>query len=431
MHKQLITAIQHSENAFKYWKNISFQERQKLFPNLATHLKLNKDRFAKIITDEMHKPITQSRAEIEKSALMTNFYAHAENVLAPQKIEVGLSISEVHYQPLGIVLGVMPWNFPFWQTLRFAVPTILAGNVVILKHASICYESGDAIEKLFLDAGFPEAVFQHLKISHDEVEEVINDSLIKGVSLTGSEVAGSKVASLAGKNIKKSILELGGNDAFIVLEDADWVSAAKDGALSRLQNCGQTCVAAKRFIVHEKIYDDFLAEFIREYQKFEVGNPFDEATKLGSMAREDLADELEKQYQMAIAHGAEIILPLERLDEISFRPGLLKMNEGNPVLDEELFGPLGMILKAKNDEEILQIANNTKFGLANSVWTKNKERALFFAKNLESGTVSINQLTKSDPRLPFGGTKKSGYGVELSLQALKEFTIAKTYIGNI
>lgn len=427
----LITTIERSENAFKDWRKYSFVERQKLLLELAKHLKLNVEKFGKIITKEMHKPITQSKAEIEKSALMTEFYAYSENVLAPQKIEMGLSLSEVHYQPLGIILGVMPWNFPFWQTLRFAVPTILAGNVVVLKHASICHESGDAVEQLFLDAGFPEGVFQHLKISHDEVEELIKHPSIKGVSLTGSEGAGSKVASLAGKNIKKSILELGGNDAFIVLEDADWIAAAKDGALSRLQNCGQTCVAAKRFIVHEKIYDQFLTEFIGEYQKFKIGDPFDETTQLGSMAREDLANELEKQYHKAIEHGAEIILPLERLSEVSFLPGLLKMNEGNPILDEELFGPLGMILKGKNDEEILQIANNTRFGLANSVWTQDKKKALFFAENLESGTVSINQLTKSDPRLPFGGTKSSGYGVELSLQALKEFTITKTWIGNI
>lgn len=418
-----------ADQAFQEWKKVLFEEKQKLIAKAAEIFKNKAEVFGELITDEMNKPISQAISEVEKSALMMNYYADAENILSPEKIESEYKISEIHYVPKGVILGVMPWNFPFWQVLRFATPAILAGNTVVLKHASICFGSGNAIEKVFIEAGFPEGIFQNLEVGHGEVKEILEHKTIKGVSLTGSEKAGAEVAATAGKNIKKSLLELGGSDAFIVLEDADLDEAAKVGALARLQNCGQTCVAAKRFIIQREVEFDFLPKFIEEYKKFVPADPKLKETKLGGMARPDLADDLEKQYQKALDNGAEVIIPLERISDNEFIPGLIRVEEGNPVLQEELFGPLGMVMIAHNDQEALEIANNIPFGLSNSVWTKNEERQQFFIDNLESGTVNINRMTSSDPRFPFGGTKSSGYGTELSLLALKEFVTAKTILG--
>ncbi|WBV54641.1 aldehyde dehydrogenase family protein [Chryseobacterium gambrini] len=419
-----------ADKAFSEWKKVPFEDKQKLIAKAAEILKNNSEKFGTIITQEMNKPISESIAEVEKCASMMNYYADAENILKPEKIESEFSYSEVHYVPKGVILGVMPWNFPFWQVLRFAVPAILAGNTVVLKHASICFGSGNAIEEVLLEVGFPEGIFQNLEVSHKEVKGILEHDAVKGVSLTGSGKAGGEVASIAGLNIKKSLLELGGSDAFIVLDDGDLDEAAKAGVKSRLQNCGQTCTAAKRFIIDEKIEDAFLPIFIEEYKKYEVGDPMDKETKIAGMARPDLADELEKQFQKALEHGAEIILPLERISENEFRPGLIRVQEGNPILQEELFGPLGMVMIAKNDEEALKMANDIPFGLSNSVWTKDQSRQLFFIENLESGTVNINRMTSSDPRFPFGGSKASGYGTELSLLALREFVTARTVVGN-
>ncbi|MGO4707591.1 aldehyde dehydrogenase family protein [Chryseobacterium sp. 2TAF14] len=418
-----------ADQAFQEWKKVPFEEKQKLIAKAAEILKSQSETFGEIITNEMNKPISQAISEVEKCALMMNYYAEAENILRPEKIESEYKISEIHYVPKGVILGVMPWNFPFWQVLRFATPAILAGNTVVLKHASICFGSGNAIEKVFIEAGFPEGVFQNLEVGHGEVKEILEHKTIKGVSLTGSEKAGAEVAATAGKNIKKSLLELGGSDAFIVLDDADLDEAAKVGALARLQNCGQTCVAAKRFIIQRDIEFDFLPKFIEEYKKYIPADPKLKTTKLSGMARPDLADDLEKQYKKALDHGAEAIIPLERISENEFNPGLIRVEEGNPILQEELFGPLGMIMIAKDDDDALEIANHIPFGLSNAVWTKNEERQQFFIDNLESGTVNINRMTSSDPRFPFGGTKSSGYGTELSLLALKEFVTAKTVLG--
>ncbi|MCQ4141704.1 aldehyde dehydrogenase family protein [Chryseobacterium sp. EO14] len=419
-----------ADKAFSEWRKVPFEDRQKLIAKAAEILKNNSEKFGTIITQEMNKPISESVAEVEKCALMMNYYADAENILKPEKIDSEFSYSEVHYVPKGVILGVMPWNFPFWQVLRFAVPAILAGNTVVLKHASICFGSGNAIEEVLLEAGFPEGIFQNLEVSHKEVKGILEHDAVKGVSLTGSGKAGGEVASIAGLNIKKSLLELGGSDAFIVLDHGDLDEAAKAGVKSRLQNCGQTCTAAKRFIIDEKIEDAFLPIFIEEYKKYEVGDPMDKETKIAGMARPDLADELEKQFQKALEHGAEIILPLERISENEFIPGLIRVKEGNPILQEELFGPLGMVMIAKSDEEALKMANDIPFGLSNSVWTKDQSRQLFFIENLESGTVNINRMTSSDPRFPFGGSKASGYGTELSLLALREFVTARTVVGN-
>jgi succinate-semialdehyde dehydrogenase/glutarate-semialdehyde dehydrogenase len=419
-----------SQKAFERWKLVPFTEKQKLLKKLANLLEKNAAKFGENITHEMNKPISQSIAEVEKSALMTNYYANAKNCFKPEKIQTEFRVSEIHYVPKGVILGIMPWNFPFWQVLRFAVPAILAGNKVVLKHASICFKSGNMLEKLFLEAGFPKGVFTNLEIGHAEVKKVLENSIIKGVSLTGSEKAGAEVASIAGKHIKKSLLELGGSDAFIVLDDSDFKKAAKSGAKARLQNCGQSCNAGKRFIIQKNIEKEFLPMFIKEYEKYIPGNPLKKETIIGGMARRDLADELEKQYKKAIKYGAEIILPLERISKNEFMPGLIKVKAGNPILQEELFGPLGMVMIAKNNDEALKLANDIPFGLSNSVWTKDKKRQQFFIENLDSGTVSLNKESSSDPRLPFGGAKSSGYGTELSLLALKEFVNVKTIVGN-
>lgn len=423
--------INSADKTFSDWKKVPFEDRQKLLLKLGNVLEKNKEKYAETITKEMHKPIAQSIAEIEKSVGMIRYYATADNVLKPEKIKTEFNVSEVHYEAMGIILGVMPWNFPFWQVLRFAIPTILAGNVVLLKHASICFGSGDEIQKAFSEAGFPQGVFQNLRIGHDEIKEILENPLVRGVSLTGSEKAGGSVAALAGKNIKKSVLELGGSDAFIVLDDSDFEKAAKEGPWAKLQNTGQICNAAKRFIVHQKIEKEFVPRFIEEYNSYHPSDPMNKETKLGKMARPDLADDLEKQYKKALKNGAEIVLALERISENEFRPGIILVKEGNPILQEELFGPLAILMIGNNDEEILKLANDIPFGLANAVWTKDKERAQFFIEHLESGTVSINKATSSDTRLPFGGAKSSGYGVELSLHALKEFTQIKTVVGNI
>lgn len=422
--------LETAQESFKKWREVPFSEKQQYLFKLADLLDKNAEEFGRNITLEMNKPLSQSIAEIEKCALMAQYYGNVENVLKPEKIKTEYRVSEIHYAPLGVILGVMPWNFPFWQVLRFAVPAILAGNTVVLKHASICFGSGRMIEKLFTDAGFPEGVFQNLEIGHAEVKSVLENPIIKGVSLTGSEKAGGEVAAIAGKNIKKSLLELGGSDAFIVLDDSDLKEAAKSGAKARLQNCGQACNAAKRFIIQKNAEEKFLPLFITEYQKFVPGDPLKKETNFSGMARPDLADELEKQYEKALKNGAEIILPLKRVSDKVFEPGLIRVEKGNPILEEELFGPLGMVMIAQNDQEALELANDIPFGLANSVWTKDEKRQLFFIENLESGTVTINKETSSDPRLPFGGAKSSGYGTELSMIALKEFVTAKTVVGN-
>lgn len=429
MEKTIQNKLKLADKAFQNWRKVPFKERQKFLVKLSGQILEKKENLAKIITKEMGKPIAQSVAEIEKCAWMINYYAEAPNVLKPEAIKTEFKISEIHYAPKGVILGVMPWNFPFWQVLRFAVPAVLAGNTTVLKHASICFGSGNAIEKLFLDSGFPKGVFQNLEIGHTEVEEVLANPIVQAVSLTGSEKAGAEVAAIASRYIKKSLLELGGSDAFIVLNDANLKKAAETGAKARLGNCGQACNAAKRFIIQKDIQKDFLPLFISEYKKYIPGDAMDPKTKIAGMARPDLADELEKQYQTAIENGAKVLLPLERLSENTFTPGLLQLKPDNPILKEEVFGPLGLVMLAKDDQEALKIANDIPFGLANSVWTKDPQRQQFFVENLESGTVSLNKESSSDPRLPFGGAKTSGYGTELSLLALKEFVTPKTVVG--
>lgn len=429
--KEYKEKLEIAQKAFQKWRTESFENRQKLLAKAADLLNAQSEELGKIITSEMNKPISQSIAEVQKCATMMNWYAKAENILKAQSVKTNLKLSEIHFEPLGVILGVMPWNFPFWQALRFAVPAVLAGNTIVLKHASICFGSGNAIEKIFSQAGFPKGVFQNLEIGHAEVEDILSNPIIQAVSLTGSEPAGAAVASTAAKFIKKSVLELGGSDAFIVLDDADLDNAAKVAALARLQNCGQTCIAAKRFIIDQQVENSFMPKFLKEFKEYIPGDPMKKDTKLGGMAREDLADDLEKQYQLALEHGAKVLIPLERVSKIAFKPGLIEVKEDNPILKEEVFGPLGLVLTGKDEHDCLRIANNTHFGLANVVWTTSKEKAMYFADHLESGVVTINGMTKSMPEMPFGGAKRSGFGTELSLMTLREFTLPKSIVGSI
>ena len=419
--------IQKAEETFQSWKKTSFAERSERFRKLSILLKEKKDSLAKLMTEEMGKPITQSKSEIEKCAWLCDFYAEqAEEFLAPVTKKSDGSEAYVRYDPLGVILAVMPWNFPFWQVFRFAVPSLMAGNVGILKHSSNSFGAGEAMESLFLEAGFPKNAFQNLLISGKQVKQVIENKHVKAATLTGSEAAGASVAEIAGKNIKKTVLELGGSDPFIVLADADIETAAKTAVTARTQNSGQSCIAAKRFIVVKEVYEQFLEAFKNEMAKLKMGDPMDEDTDVGSQAREDLAKELEEQVHKSVKKGAQIILGGKR-DKAFFEPTILvDVKEGMPAFDDELFGPVAAVIKAEDESHAIDLANQSEFGLGASLWTKNIEQARKIASKIESGSVFINGMVKSDPRLPFGGIKKSGYGRELSINGIHEFVNIKT-----
>jgi succinate-semialdehyde dehydrogenase / glutarate-semialdehyde dehydrogenase len=419
--------VQTATNAFGGWKRTSFKERSALMTKLADVLRKNKEEYARIITMEMGKVISEAVGEIEKCAGACEYYAqHAEQLLSDQIIQTDAKKSYVHYQPIGAVLAVMPWNFPFWQVIRFAVPSIMAGNVGLLKHASNVSRVSLTLEKIFLDAGFPEGVFQSLLISSDKVESIIKADIVQAVTLTGSENAGSQVASIAGRNIKKSVMELGGSDPFIVLADADLVEAAKVATQSRMQNAGQSCIAAKRFIVDAKVKDEFLNLFLQNINALKQGDPLVEGTTTGPMAQLNLAENLEKQMKASIDAGAKLLTGGER-NGCNFKPALLdNVKPGMPAFDEETFGPLAAVITAKDEKEAVILANTSRYGLGSSIWTNDIDRGARLASEIESGSVFVNSLMRSDVHLPFGGIKKSGYGRELSELGIKEFTNAKT-----
>jgi len=424
---EIIEKLQNSEDAFQDWKKTSFAERSELFRKLGLLLKEKKQELAILMTQEMGKPITQAKSEIEKCTWLCDFYAEkAEEFLAPVTKKSDGSQAYVRYDPLGVILAVMPWNFPFWQVFRFAVPSLMAGNVGVLKHSSNSFGCGEAIESLFLEAGFPKNVFQNFLISGKQVRQVLENDHVKAATLTGSEAAGSSVAEIAGKNIKKTVLELGGSDPFIVLADADVKTAAKTAVKARTQNSGQSCIAAKRFIIVKEVYDEFIEEFKNEMATLKMSDPMDEKTDVGCQAREDLAKELEEQVNKSVEKGAKIILGGKR-DKAFYQPTILvDVKEGMPAFDDELFGPIASVIKAENESHAIELANNSEFGLGSSLWTKNIEKAREIASQIESGSVFINGMVKSDPRLPFGGIKKSGYGRELAINGIHEFVNIKT-----
>ncbi|MBW7871208.1 MAG: NAD-dependent succinate-semialdehyde dehydrogenase [Flavobacteriia bacterium] len=387
------------------------------------------DEFAKIISGEMGKPVKESNAEIEKSALSCNFYAdNCDEFLKDRNYSTENYDAIVRYEPYGVILGVMPWNFPFWQVFRFAVPTILAGNTVVVKHASNVPKSAQAIEDIFLEAGFEPGTYQNLSLESKNVAQIIEHPYIKAVSLTGSEKAGSSVASTAGKVIKKSVLELGGSNAFIVLNDADLDDTIEKAMNARFRNAGQSCIAAKRFLVQDGIYDRFLEKFKQKTEALKMGDPFDPSTDIGPLARVDLAEDLEKQVNKSVEMGAKLILGGKR-DGAYYQPSILvDAKPGMPVFNEETFGPLAVIIKFKDFEEAVELSNSTSFGLGVSICTSNVEEALKKEHLFEEGSVFFNQLVRSDPKLPFGGVKHSGFGRELSEDGIREFVNTKTIV---
>lgn len=416
-----------AEKRFYNWKKVSIKERCRLLENVAQILEDDKQDYAKQMTLEMGKPIKESIAEIEKCATLCDFYAtNADSFLADELIETDADESFISYDPLGCILGIMPWNFPFWQVMRFAVPTLTAGNTVILKHASNVTGCSLMIEKLFKKAGYPKGCFQTVLAGHEQIERLLENEIIKAVSLTGSEKAGRAIAEIAGKNLKKCVLELGGNNACIVLDDADLDRHFDTMFKARMQNTGQSCIAAKRFIVSDKIYDKFMARFTKKTRELKYGNPMETSTDIGTLAREDLADTLKKQVDASIKKGAKLIIGNTQ-EKTYFAPTILEnVKPGMPVFDDETFGPVAAISRAKNTQEAFELALNTKFGLGTMVFTKDTAKAQEYIDDIQDGAYFINDLVKSDARLPFGGTKISGYGRELSKEGIHEFVNKKT-----
>ncbi len=417
---------------FISWRQKSFTERGALMRKLATILREQKRALGMLMAQEMGKPITSGMGEADKCAWVCEWYAeHAERLLADELIATDAKKSFIHHNPLGIILAVMPWNFPFWQVMRFAAPALMAGNVGILKHASNVPQCALALERLFHEADFPEGAFQTLLIRSSEVASLIRDPRIQAVTLTGSEHAGSEVAATAGREIKKTVLELGGSDPFIVLADADLSQAAQVAAQARLQNAGQSCIAAKRFIVVRSVAEKFLALFAEQIQCAVVGDPLDGATTLGPMATKNILEELEKQVQRSVELGARVVIGGKRREGRGYfyEPTILaEIKPGMPAYDEELFGPVASFIVVADTAEAIRVANDTPFGLGASVWTNDVQEGERCADAIEAGCVCVNQMVKSDPRLPFGGIKKSGYGRELSRDGIREFVNIKTVV---
>jgi succinate-semialdehyde dehydrogenase/glutarate-semialdehyde dehydrogenase len=427
---QLDAALLAVASANAPWQATPLADRCDLVRNAASELRKQKKQLAEIITLEMGKLIVDSEAEVEKCASGCEYYAdNGPTFLKDEIIETDAGKSFVCYQPIGSVLAVMPWNFPLWQVFRFAAPALVAGNTGLLKHASNVPQCALAIEKIFKDAGFPNNVFRTLMISASQVQSVIEDERVSAVTLTGSEPAGRQVASHAGANIKKSVLELGGSDPFVVLEDAELEHTVKNAVISRFLNSGQSCIAAKRFIVVESVAEAFIDEFKTQAEKLKVGNPMDKGTTLAPMARRDLRDELHQQVVDTVNKGAIAVTGCKPVDGSGafYQPSILaNVKPGMRAYDEELFGPVAIVISAKDEADALRIANDSRFGLGGSVWTANAERGEAFARKVQAGSVFVNGFVKSDPRLPFGGIKASGFGRELSHHGMHEFVNAKT-----
>ncbi len=426
--EKIALTIERSDRAFRKWKQNSIQERAGFLKTLALELRHKKPELAILITSEMGKIISESQAEIEKCAWLCDYYAeHASEMLEEKGMPSDGTVSYIRFEPLGVIYAIMPWNFPFWQVLRFAIPTITTGNTVVLKHAPNVFGCALAIENLFTEAGFPKGVFSNLFITVEQSDQVISNPLIQGVTLTGSQKAGRSVAAAAGKHLKKTVMELGGSDPLIVLGDADLKKACQTGTASRMLNSGQVCIAAKRFIVEESIHDQFVEEHKFLMEQLKSGDPMDAGTNLGPIARTDLIDTIERQVRETVRLGAHLITGGKRINNNFYAPTLLTgVKKGMPACDEEIFGPVSVVIPAKDYHDAVRIANDTPFGLGASVWTQNLEVAEEMALKIEAGSVFINGMTKSDPRLPFGGIKQSGYGRELSLCGLLEFTNIKT-----
>ncbi len=428
--EEIQQALEKADRAFRAWRREPFSKRAGLMKQAARYLRRNKDRFAGIMTAEMGKPILEAEAEVEKCAWNLDYYAEtAESHLKAEMLDSNATESYVQYTPLGVVLAIMPWNYPFWQVFRFAAPALMAGNTAVLKHASNVPQCALAIQEVFQDSGFPEGCFQTLLVPGAGVEKIIENPIVAAVTITGSEVAGSTVASNAGRMLKKNVMELGGSDPFIVLEDADLDQAVEAGVLARYQNTGQSCIAAKRFIVVESIFERYQERFVAAVNSLQMGDPMNRATRVGPLARPEFVDDLERQVRESVDRGATILAGGQRNPGKGyfFQPTVLTgVRPDMPAGCEEVFGPVAAMIRAKNTEDAINIANHTPYGLGSSVWTTDTALAKRLARDIEAGQVFINGIVASDPRLPFGGVKRSGYGRELSKFGIREFVNIQT-----
>jgi succinate-semialdehyde dehydrogenase/glutarate-semialdehyde dehydrogenase len=428
--EELERVVTRAQAAFVDWRTVPFAARALRMREAARQLRKGKDELARTMTLEMGKPIVQAEAEVDKCAACCDYYAeHAHAFLAEQPRDTDASKSYVRFDPLGPVLAVMPWNFPFWQVFRFAAPALMAGNAGILKHASNVSRCALAIEAVFRDAGFPPGLFATVLLDSQAVASLIADPRIVAVTLTGSERAGSAVAGQAGRLLKKTVLELGGSDPFVVLADADLAAAAKAAADARLVNSGQSCIAAKRFIAVEAVADRFLDLFLEELRSRRMGDPLARDTQVGPQARMDLRDDLHRQVEESVKRGAKRLLggEIPRGTGAFYPPTLLAgVDKGMPAFDQETFGPVAAVVRAKDEGDAVRLANDSPFGLGASLWTQDRARAEHLAGEIEAGAVFVNGIVKSDPRLPFGGIKRSGYGRELSEYGIREFVNIKS-----
>ncbi|GAB3267876.1 NAD-dependent succinate-semialdehyde dehydrogenase [Larkinella harenae] len=423
----LAKKLQQADRAFQDWSAISLEERSTYIQNVANHLRAEKKHYAELMTAEMGKTLKEASAEVEKCATGCDYYLeNAPAFLADLKVSTEAKKSFVAYQPLGAVLAVMPWNFPFWQVFRFAIPSLLAGNVGLLKHAANVSGCSLAIEEIFRASNLPTGVFQSLLIESKTVETVLKDPRVKAVTLTGSEKAGASVAAIAGSQIKKSVLELGGSDALVVLADANLEKAAEVAVQSRMQNAGQSCIAAKRFIVEKSVKKEFTDRVLQHIREIQQGDPTDEKTTMGPVARLDLAEAIEQQCAQSVREGARVLQSGKR-DGCNVPPILLdKVKPGITAFDEETFGPLAVIIEAKDEQDAVKLANQSQYGLGAALWTRDLDRADRLARQIQAGSVFVNSLMRSDPRVPFGGVKLSGFGRELAEVGMKEFLNVKT-----
>jgi len=427
---EIETRLKRAEEAFAHHRREPFAKRAQLMLAAASLLEQEKDRLARTMTLEMGKLFRAAQEEIAKCIRGCRFYAeNGERFLEDEAAQTDAARSYMRYYPLGAVLAIMPWNFPFWQVFRFAAPALLAGNVGLLKHAANVPQCALAIEEIFCRAGFDEGVFQTLLIEAQQVEKVIVDPRVQAITLTGSEKAGSAVAGTAGRHIKKSVLELGGSDPFIVMPTADFESTLRTAIKARTINNGQSCIAAKRFLVADEVYDEFLRQFVERMRALKIGDPFDETTEIGPLATEHILQGVHEQVQKSIAAGAKLLTGGNRIHGPGFfyEPTVLvDVPSDSPAYREEIFGPVASFFRVRDAADAIEIANDTSFGLGASAWTNDRAEQELFASELEAGMVFINAMVASDPRLPFGGVKRSGFGRELGVAGIREFTNAKT-----
>jgi succinate-semialdehyde dehydrogenase/glutarate-semialdehyde dehydrogenase len=429
---QVDEALEQAFSAQRKWRQTSFGERAARLQSVGRALRAQKSRLAALATQEMGKTIVEAEAEVEKCAWNCDFYAeHAAHFLADEHVQMDLPASFVAFEPLGVVLAIMPWNFPFWQVVRFAAPALMAGNGAVLKHASNVPRCALALEEIFRAAGTPQGLFRTVLVPGSGVEPLIADRRIAAVTLTGSSDVGEKVASAAGRHLKKQVLELGGSDPFVILADADLDAAVTTAVRARNQNNGQSCIAAKRFIVEEPIADQFAEKFAATVKALHVGDPMQRDTNVGPLARGDLRETLVTQVEASVARGAHALTGGSPLGGKGYfyAPTVLDgVNEDMPAFREETFGPVAAVIRARDPEDAVRLANDTEYGLGAALWTRNVEHGKELARNIEAGSVFINSMVASDPRIPFGGIKRSGYGRELGVYGIKEFVNVQTIV---